>query len=160
MPCPFLGMPCPFLGTLYPFLGMLCAFLGMLCAFLGMLHAFLGMLHAFLGMPCEGEDGIHEESRGLHALHRVLGPSRRRGNECVGSSWERETTRYAYVGMPREHALPCHRVRRAQVEGLAHHRTRRPPVWARHRGQQTSRMVARAGIEPATRGFSVRCSTN
>jgi hypothetical protein len=80
----------------------------MLCAFLGTLYPFLGMLHAFLGMPCEGEDAIHEESRGLHALHGVRGPFRRRGNECVGSSWERETTRYAYVGMPREHRPePC-----------------------------------------------------
>src|ERR1700733_4894801 len=81
-------MPCPFLGMLHAFAATLCS--------------FLGMLHAFLGMPYEGEDGIHEESRGLHALHGVLGPSRRRGNECVGSSWERETTRYACVGMPRE----------------------------------------------------------
>jgi len=108
-------MPCPFLGMLHAFAATLCPFLGMLYPFLGTLYPFLGMLHAFLGMPYEGEDGIHEESRGLHALHGVLGPSRRRGNECVGSSWERETTRYAYVGMPREHALPCHRVRRAKL---------------------------------------------
>jgi hypothetical protein len=100
MLCAFAATPCPFLGMLCAFLGTLCAFLGMLHAFSATLCAFLGMLHAFAATPCQGEDAIHEESRGLHSLCGLLGPFRGRGSRCGGSSSERETTRYAYVGMP------------------------------------------------------------
>jgi hypothetical protein len=93
-------MPCPFLGMLYAFAATPCPFLGTLCTFLGTLCAFLGMLHAFAATPRQGEDAIHEESRGLHSLCGLLGPFRGRGSGCGGSSSERETTRYAYVGMP------------------------------------------------------------
>jgi hypothetical protein len=80
--------------------GMVCPFLGALCAFLGMLHSFLGMLYALAATLCEGEDAIHEELRGHHALHGVPDPFRERARECVGSSSERETMPPAYVGMP------------------------------------------------------------
>jgi hypothetical protein len=60
------------------------------------------MLSPFAGMPCEGEDGIREESRDHHALLWVPDPLPGGGSECVGSSSERATTRPAYVGMLRE----------------------------------------------------------
>src|SRR5580704_484228 len=74
-----------------------------------MLSVFVGVLYTFLG-------SFHEKSRSRHALRRVLFfvlttprlsrgravPSRGRGSESVGSSSEREMTRGAYVGMPRE----------------------------------------------------------
>ncbi len=100
MPYAKAGMLHPFLAMLYLFLGMLCPYLGMLRPlqpmsrpfpamrypfpalhrpFFAMLHAFPAMLHAFAAMRCEGEDAIHEESRGHHALHAVPDPFRRRG---------------------------------------------------------------------------------
>ncbi len=75
---------------------------GTLCAKLATPCVNLGMLSRFAGMPCEDEDEIREESRDPRALLRVPYPSRGRGRECVGSSSERETTRHAYLGMPRE----------------------------------------------------------
>jgi len=102
------GMRCAKVGMLHLFLAMHCAFLTMHCPFLvmhcpflGVLRPFLAMLHAFAATRCEGEDALHEESRGHHALHRVPDPSRGRGSACVGSDSARETTGPAYVGMPR-----------------------------------------------------------
>ena len=67
------------------------------------------MLHEFAGTPYEGDEGIHEESRGHRAFLRVLftilttpRQSRGNGSECVGSFSERETVRRGYFGMPRE----------------------------------------------------------
>jgi len=101
MHCAFLTMHCAFLTMHCPFPVMHCPFLVMHCPFLGVLRPFLAMLHAFAATRCEGEDAIHEESRGHHALHRVPDPSRGRGSACVGSDSARETTGPAYVGMPR-----------------------------------------------------------
>jgi hypothetical protein len=95
-------MPYTNVGTLSPCLGVLYPFLGVLYPFLGTLHSFLGMLYVFAATLCEGEGAIHEELRGHRALHGVPDPFRERGSECVGSSLERETTRPACVGMPRE----------------------------------------------------------
>ena len=89
-------------GVLYANVGVLCPFLGVLYPFLAMLHPFLGALYAFAATLCEGEGAIHEELREHHALHGMLDPFRARRSECVGSSSERETTRSACVGMPRE----------------------------------------------------------
>jgi hypothetical protein len=107
MPCPFLAMPCPFpamlfanAGMLHPFLGMDRPLPAMLCPFTTVLRAFPAMLHVFAGMPCEGEDAVPEESRGHHALHWIPDASHGRGDECVGSSSERETTRPAYLEIP------------------------------------------------------------
>src|ERR1700733_13577403 len=82
MPCPFLGMPCPFLGTLWP---------------------FLGMLHAFLGMPCEGEDGIHEESRGLHALHGCSAHPAGEGTSALGALGSARRRAMHTSGCPESH---------------------------------------------------------
>jgi hypothetical protein len=106
---PFLAMPRPFVAALYPFLARH-------HPFLPMRRPFLAMFHAFAATPREGEDASHEESPSHHVLLGVLFivlttprqslgravPSRGVGSECVGSSWERGTTRPAYVGMPRE----------------------------------------------------------
>jgi hypothetical protein len=89
-------------GMLHPFLGRHCPFLAMPHAFLAMLHAFAATRSEGEGCPFAAEDATHEESRGPHALHWVPGPFRGRGGECVESSSERETTRSAYVAMPRE----------------------------------------------------------
>jgi hypothetical protein len=59
----------PFLAMLCLFLAMLCPLLAMPCPLLAMLCLFFGMLHAFAATLCEGEDDIHERSRGHHALH-------------------------------------------------------------------------------------------
>jgi hypothetical protein len=44
---------------------------------LGTLYSKLGMLSRFAGTPCEGEDGIREESRDPRALLRVPAPFRK-----------------------------------------------------------------------------------
>jgi hypothetical protein len=66
------------------------------------LRMFLWMLHAFAATLCEGEDAIHEELQGHRALQSVACPSSGRASDCVGSSSEREKTRFARVGMHRE----------------------------------------------------------
>jgi hypothetical protein len=112
--CPHLAMLRPFLVMPHPFLVMLCPHVALLRPFLMMLRLFLAMLHAFAVTRREGEEAIHEEAPGHHALRGVLflvsttlrqnrghaAPSRGRGSACVGSSSEREATRPAYVGMP------------------------------------------------------------
>ena len=57
-------MPSKKHGQLYANLGMPYTKLGRLCS-------NLGMLHEFAGTPYEGEEGIHEESRGHRAFHGV-----------------------------------------------------------------------------------------
>ena len=103
---PFLAMRCPFPAIPYPLLAMLHPFLVTRYPLLPMRRPFLATLHAFAATRCEGEDASDEESPGHHALQGVHDPSRARGNECVGSSFERETTGTAYVGMHREHRSP------------------------------------------------------
>ena len=66
--------------------------------------------------------------------------------------------RYAHLGA--DHLA---RTRRADRKTQSHpHKFRRSPKKriGEKRGKSLIKMVARDGIEPSTRGFSVRCSTN
>jgi hypothetical protein len=76
MRCAKVGVLYPFLATHRPFLATRRAFLAMLSLVSttsrqsrGRSVPFPATLHAFAVTRSEGEDGIHEESCGHHALH-------------------------------------------------------------------------------------------
>jgi hypothetical protein len=97
---PFLAVHRSLLPLHYAFPAMLHPLLPRLYPLLPRLRLFAAMLHAFAATPCEGEDAVHEESRGHHALHGMPDPFRERRSERVGCSSERATTGPASIGIP------------------------------------------------------------
>jgi len=73
---------------------------GQLYAHLGTLCANLGTLQLFAGTPCEGQDGIREESRDPYALLRVPPPSRKRRRGRAQRPSQREATVRTHLGTP------------------------------------------------------------
>jgi hypothetical protein len=57
-------------------------------------------LSRFVGTPCEGEDGIREESRDPYTLRRVPPPFRKRRRGREERPAPREETLRAHLGMP------------------------------------------------------------